>query len=192
MPRGDANPGLAYVYANALYDVAAQQGLVTEVEEELLALQQVLRAEPRFRLFLESPSVRLEEKRKVIRSLLDSFHRPLANFLCLVVHRQRLELLEMIVDEYHELANLALGIAELELAGARALLEDEAAQLTAVLEARMRRKVVIRQKVQPELLGGFVLKRGDLQWDTSLSRRLGRMLQRMAENKEAVGVWRED
>ncbi|MGD0094488.1 MAG: ATP synthase F1 subunit delta, partial [Planctomycetota bacterium] len=155
MASEQANSGVAYVYANALYDVAAQRGEVTEVEEELLALQQVLRAEPRFRGFLESPTVRLEAKHRVIRGLLESFHQPLVNFLCLVVHRQRTELLERIVDEYHELANVALGIAEIDLAGARALLEDETAQLTAVLEAKLQRKVKIRQQVRPELLGGF-------------------------------------
>lgn len=192
MPSATANIGAAYVYANALYDVAAKRGEVTEVEEELMALQQALRAEPRFRLFLDSPSVRREAKLKVIRELLKSFHQPLVNFLCLVVHRQRLDLLDMIVDEYHELANVALGIAEMDLAGARALREDEIAQFIAALEAKLKRKVKIRQKVRPELLGGFVLKREDMQWDTSLSRRLSRLVQRLAENKEAIGVCRDD
>lgn len=192
MPREEASFGLAQVYANALYDVAAQIGHVTEVEEQLLALQQMLHTEPRFCLFLESPTILVEEKRKVIRALLESFDRPLHNFLCLLVHRQRTELLDMIVDAYHELANLALGIAEMELAAARLLTADEQARLEAMLEAKMGRKVVIRQRARPELLGGFVLKRGDLQWDTSVSRRLGRLVRRMAENKAAVGVWRQD
>ena len=85
---------------------------------------------------------------------------------------------------------VALGIAEMELEGARLLTADEEAQLTAMLGPKMQRKVVIRQKTRPELLGGFILKRGDLQWDTSLSRRLARLVRRMAENKTAVGVWR--
>jgi len=190
MPSGEANLGLAQVYANALYDVAAQRGHVPEVEEELLVLQQVLRSDPHFRLFLESPTILVETKQKVIRVLLEGFHQPLTNFLCLLVHRQRTGLLDMIVDAYHELGNLALGIAEMELQGARLLTADEEAQLAAMLAAKMQRKVVIRQKARPELLGGFILKRGDLQWDTSLSRRLGRLVRRMAENKAAAGVWR--
>jgi F-type H+-transporting ATPase subunit delta len=192
MPSEAANLGLAHVYANALYDVAASCGQVTGVEEELLALQQMLRAEPRFRLFLESPTIRVAEKHRVIRILLEGFSHPLRNFLCLLVRRQRSQQLDMIVDAYHELANLALGIAEMELAGARLLTADELARLAAMLEAKMRRKVVIRQRARAELLGGFILKRGDLQWDTSVSRRLARLVHHMAENKAAVGVWKEE
>jgi F-type H+-transporting ATPase subunit delta len=192
MPRKEANLSLAHVYAHALYDVAAQQGHVTEAEEELLALQAMLHAEPKLRRFLESPTIRVDQKHTIIRGLLESFHQPVVNFMCLVVKRQRIELFDEIVDEFHETANLALGIAEMLLESARQLTPEEAAQLKDMLEAKMQRKVAIREKIRPELLGGFVLRRGDLQWDASVSRRVGRLMDRIAESKQGLAVWKDE
>ena len=192
MPHNEASLSLAHVYAHALYDVAAQQGHVQEAEEELLALEGMLHAEPRFQRFLETPTVPLPQKRMVVREILRSFHQPVVNFLCLLVDHQRLGLLKMIIDEYHELANMAQGIAELHMEAARALDPGELQQLTAVLAGQMRRRVVIRQRVRPELLGGFVLRRGDRQWDSSVSRRIHRLVRRMEANRrEGAMLWQE-
>lgn len=183
---------LGHVYAHALFDVASQQKAVTEVEEELLALREMVRAEPRLKLFLESPVIAAKTKHKVIRELLAQFHQPVVNFICLVVDRQRMELLDEIIASYHELANMAQGISEMQLESARALMPEEIQRLTATMEAKMRRKVVIRQTEHPELLGGFILRRGDLQWDASVSRRLRRLTTRMAESKEGIEhAWKD-
>lgn len=191
MPGYAGTLTLAHVYAKALYDVAAEQRRVTETEEEMLALLRLTRMEPAFHRFLESPVLAKEQKRKVICANLQRLSQPLLNFLCLLVDRRRLKLLDEIAEEFHDLANQAQGIAEMELESARALTADEKAQLQVVMEAKTQRKVVIRETAKPELLGGFILKSGDTQWDTSVLSRTQRLVRLLAANREAIGVWRE-
>jgi F-type H+-transporting ATPase subunit delta len=191
MGQSEHETGLAHIYAHALFDVASQQKLVTEVEEQLLAIEQILRIEPRVLLFLESPTIAVAKKRDVIRGVLKDFHQPVVNFVCLIVDRMRLELLTKIIVAFHDLANMAQGIAEMELTSARTLTPEELAQLKTMLAQKMQRKVEIRERVQPDLLAGFVVKRGDLQYDGSVSRRVQRLMKGMAEAKSGATLWKD-
>jgi F-type H+-transporting ATPase subunit delta len=188
MGQSEHETGLAHIYAHALFDVASQQKLVTEVEEQLLVIEQILRTEPRVLRFLESPTIAVAKKQSVIRGVLKDFHQPVANFVCLIVDRMRLGLLTKIITAFHDLANMAQGIAEMELTSARALTPEEREQLKEMLAQKMQRKVEIRERVQP---AGFVVKRGDLQFDGSVSRRVQRLMKGMAEAKSGATLWTE-
>ncbi|MCY3020401.1 MAG: ATP synthase F1 subunit delta [Planctomycetota bacterium] len=191
MAHNDNIQGLAQVYAAALFDVATELGNVDAVENEILALQEVLSGDKRLRLFFDTPTVPFPAKRRVLVAALAGFTKPVRNFMCLLVQRQRVELFDRIVQEFHDHCNRAAGIAEFDLTSARALLPDEMEQLKAALVARMKRKVEVREEVRPELLGGLILQHRDTQWDASLLRRLRAVVSRMQAVKGGAGLWRE-
>ncbi|MCZ7646385.1 MAG: ATP synthase F1 subunit delta [Planctomycetota bacterium] len=185
----EASESLAFVYAEALYDAAVESGSLVRVEEELLALKGLLAADPRYLRFFETPTVGFDDKRKVVGSVFGGLSKELANFLLVTIRKGRVGMLPAIVDAFHEHANRKAGIAEFTVISARALEDGERNVLRQRLEQGLKRKIEIREKVEPELLGGFVLAHEDQRWDCSLIHRLGRLVDRVESVKPNLGIW---
>jgi ATP synthase F1 delta subunit len=181
---------LAYIYAEALYDAASEMGVLSQVQEELVAFQQALRQDPRLLLFLDSPVIRFEDKCSAMRSLAQ-LTQPGFNFMRVLVSRQRVELLDQIIEAFREHCNRKAGLAEVELAGARELGPDEAARLTQILERRLGRRVALRQRASPELLGGFVLTHDDCVYDASVSHHLRRLMEQIGAARSGLRFYSE-
>jgi len=180
MARKKAGASLAYIYAEALYDAAVDAGVLPEVQEELLAFRDMLERYPRLALFLDSPTISLEKKQQVLGGLTQATHtltQPGLNFLRVLVRRQRVELMDLIIDAFHDHCNKKAGIAEVEVQSADALADDETERIRTVLGKVLERKVVLRTEVKPELLGGVVLTHRDRVFDASIRHQLTRMLE---------------
>jgi len=188
---GKATGSLATVYAEALYEVAQEARAHRQVEEELRLLEDLLTQDPTVRRFFETPTVTPGDKRKVIEDALKDFSPYTRNFLSVLVRKQRVGLLARIVEEFHTLANEKSGISEIMLESARPFEAAEKEQLAKTLAGMLGHEVVFLERVRPELLGGFVLRHKDRQWDTSLVSSLDRLVDRLEIAKEAVGVWAE-
>jgi len=188
---GKVTGNLATVYAAALYEVAREAHALQQVEEELRLLRDLLNKDLTLRRFFETPTVTPAKKRTVIEGALKELSTCTRNFLSVLVRKQRVGLLNRIVEAFHELANEKAGVAEMTLESARPFEAAEKEKLFKTLTSLLGRKVVFQERVRPELLGGFVLRHKDRQWDTSLISRLDRLVNRMKIAKEALGVWKE-
>ena len=106
--------------------------------------------------------------------------------------KRRVGLLDRIAEAFHLHANEKAGIAEMHLQSARVFEPAQKDKLARTLQEKLGRKVVLQESVRPELLGGFILRHQDRQWDTSLIHRLARLVSRMQVAKEALGVWAKE
>jgi F-type H+-transporting ATPase subunit delta len=175
---------IAAVYAHALYDVAKKDGIVERIEDELRAVDEMVCQEASLRRFLETPTVSLKEKEKVLRAVLTSFNPILLNFLLVGLEHRRLPgILGGVINAYHKLSNTAADIAELEIRSARKLEASELAAINSTMQKKLGRTIKLRETVEPKLLGGFVLSHGDIQWDASVQYRLKALIGKMEETK---------
>jgi len=188
MASYQAGESIAHVYAEALYDVTAEQGQVVQIEQELQVLAQALSAEPRLLRFLETPTVSLEDKRKVLSSALKGVSKPILNLMLLAIDHGRIGLFGAIVNAYHRHANDKAGIAEVDVSSARTLDEHEIERLKTMLSAKLKRKIALKPQVRPELLGGMVVLHGGRAWDASLSHRLERIVEKVEEVKATAKI----
>jgi F-type H+-transporting ATPase subunit delta len=179
MAQKNAGRGLAFIYAQALFEAAFEAEVVEQIEEQLLALRGALDKDPQALMFLETPTLPFEDKQKVLEEALKNCHRLLVNFMCLMARNQRVGVFGQMVDIFHELANAKAGIAEFEVFSAAQLLPDELERLKAVLHKQTGRTAVLRETVAPGLLGGLLLKHGDKRWDTTLAHSLVRLVEQM-------------
>lgn len=158
-------------YAAALYDLAQTDDMgLTGAAQELLEQTQLWKA-------LTSPAVQVEEKKELIRSA-----APLAGleslqaFLCLLVEEGHLDLFPDILEEVHQLELAADGGAVCIMTCAhqpdQAALDDVR---RAVCRLRNLDRVVLQVKIDPELLGGFVLEVQGVTYDRSVKGRLERL-----------------
>lgn len=102
------------------------------------------------------------------------------NFLKLLAENRRLALLPEIAAQFAVLRAEAEGSADVEVSTAMELSPEQLARLGAALAQRLNRKVQLTQKIDPALIGGAIVRHGDLVFDGSLRGRLERMAAAMS------------
>ena len=158
-------------YAAALYDLAQTDNMgLTGAAQELLEQEQLWKV-------LTSSAVQVEEKQELIRSAAPlAGLEPLQAFLCLLAEEGHLDLFPDIVEEVHQLELAADGGAVCVMTCAhkpdQAALDDVR---RAVCRLRNLDRVVLQVKIDPELLGGFVLEVQGVTYDRSVKGRLERL-----------------
>ena len=158
-------------YAAALYDLAQTDDMgLTGAAQELLEQKQLWKA-------LTSSAVEVEEKKELIRSAAPlAGMEPLQAFLCLLAEEGHLDLFPDILEEVHQLELAADGGAVCVMTCAhkpdQAALDDVR---KAVCRLRNLDRVVLQVKINPELLGGFVLEVQGVTYDRSVKGRLERL-----------------
>ena len=158
-------------YAAALYDLAQTDNMgLTGAAQELLEQEQLWKV-------LTSSAVRVEEKKELIRSAAPlAGLEPLQAFLCLLAEEGHLDLVPDILEEVHQLELAADGGAVCVMTCAhkpdQAALDDVR---RAVCRLRNLDRVVLQVKIDPELLGGFVLEVQGVTYDRSVKGRLERL-----------------
>ena len=158
-------------YAAALYDLAQTDNMgLTGAAQELLEQEQLWKV-------LTSSAVRVEEKKELIRSAAPlAGLEPLQAFLCLLAEEGHLDLFPGILEEVHQLELAADGGAVCVMTCAhkpdQAALDDVR---RAVCRLRNLDRVVLQVKIDPELLGGFVLEVQGVTYDRSVKGRLERL-----------------
>jgi F-type H+-transporting ATPase subunit delta len=163
------------IYANALFEAAKEQGRIDvarrELGEFLAALEQV----PELRALLESPEIDTHERVRALRSILTEVDELVRNFLLLVAEKGRAHELPAIAREFEALVAREEGILDVELTTAVELSDEEARRILERIEGVSERKLRATRKVDPNLIGGFVLQAGSHRVDASVRARLQRL-----------------
>ena len=160
-------------YALALTQEAARTGQAAAVDADVVFLGETLDGSRELRLFLRSPVVSRDKKENVLRSLFSERVSPLTmRFLSLLVSKQREALIPAVVEAVRVLRDTASGTVEARVRTAKPLTDDETAALRASLEARAGHPVRLSVEVQPDLIGGLVVRVGDVVYDRSVRHQL--------------------
>jgi F-type H+-transporting ATPase subunit delta len=166
---------IARPYARAAFEEARQNGGLAPWSEALQAAALVVK-DPRVETLLDNPRVTPGE----LANLVDEIAAvPLgehgANFVRTLADNHRLGYLPEIAELFDELKDDAEGVADVTVTSAAALDEAQRGKISAALERRLRRKVRLHCQTDPSLIGGAVLRAGDLVIDGSLRTRLERI-----------------
>ncbi|WP_027717620.1 F0F1 ATP synthase subunit delta [Desulfovirgula thermocuniculi] len=163
-------------YAEALYDLAAETGMVDRMEKELEAVCEAVRTSAELKKILHHPRITAEEKKGLIKDLFGGKVSPvMENFLYLLVDRKRETLLEEIRERFVDLANKARNIVRAEVTSAVELTAKEKEELQKVLGQITGKNVKVSYQVDPGVIGGVVVRIGDRVIDGSLRARLAAM-----------------
>jgi len=178
---GGIRASLAGRYASALFDLARDQRQIESVATSLDALAQALLDSKDFNELVTSPLVSREEAGKAFGALApDLGLDPItANFLGVLARNGRKNELRNVIRAYRRLAAEHRGETTAEVITARPLNDDQLAALRQQLRARAGRDVAIEAAVDPNLLGGIVVKLGSQQVDASIRTKLNRLAQAM-------------
>ena len=172
---------IASVYAQALLDAALSGGpaAVADAVEELDAVvAELLDRFPKFDAVLASALVSPEEKSAVIERTLAGRVTPLVvHFLKVVAHHGRLDCLRAIRRQVHALWDRRRNRIRVEFTTAAPVSPEMARQVVESIRAKLGGEPVLEQKTDPELIGGAVLKIGDVVYDGSIANQLRNLRQ---------------
>ena len=143
-----------------------------QVSEELADFAAAVHDVPELRAALRNPQLEASTKVAVLDELTGGSDELLRNFLRLVAEKGRIGSIEEIAREFDRLMAREERRLNVELTTARELADDEARELLGQIEQASGRKVEATRRVDPELIGGFVLQAGSMRVDASVRGRL--------------------
>lgn len=167
------------MYARALFEAAKEGGRLTEVREELADFVQVVREVPELHALLRSPQLDRQAKRSALEALLGRAEELVRSFLLLSAEKGRSGQVEEIYREFERLVAAEERRLAVELTTAYELSEEEAGAIIGQIEQASGRSVEATYRVDPEVIGGLVLRAGTLRVDASVRGRLERLRQEL-------------
>jgi F-type H+-transporting ATPase subunit delta len=165
---------IARVYAEALLNAAERQHEGDAVFEQLDSLvKDLFRADPQFEAFLASSAVGRHHKAEVIQSVFGPRASELfLNFLLVLNEHERLDLLRPILQIYQALRDQRARRMRVQVRSAVPLPEDQRQRLLQELKDTFHLEPILATEVEPDLLGGMVVRVGDWVYDASVRTQL--------------------
>jgi F-type H+-transporting ATPase subunit delta len=166
---------IARPYARAAFEEARAHEALGPWSKALRVAAEVV-TDPRVKVLLGNPHVTPDELAQLVTSIAGSrLGDPGANFVRTLAANRRLSFLPEIAARFDALKDTAEGVADVTVTSAAALNEAQRSRLAAALEKRLQRKVRLHCEIDPNLIGGAVVRAGDLVIDGSVSARLNRI-----------------
>lgn len=166
---------IARPYANAVFGIANQKGEMAAWSETLAVLAQSAN-DAEMEAMIASPSVTDEQVIEVLLSILgDDVAGEARPFLALLAENKRLSLLGDIAEIYEQLRSEAEQVMTADVSTAKPLTSEQEAAISAALKQRTGRDVTLNVEVDESLLGGAIIRAGDLIIDGSALGKLNRL-----------------
>jgi F-type H+-transporting ATPase subunit delta len=172
---------LAEVYARALFEVAREHGKLDELREQLGQFADALDEHRELAVFFFSPYFSTKEKQDGLARLLDGPDEEFVNFLSLLIENHRMPVIFRIRQRFEQLWEEENKTLPVEITSAIELDQATTDSLGESIGQRAGRKVVLATRVDPDILGGIVVKIGNSILDASIRTRLEQLRRHVAQ-----------
>src|SRR5690606_12780242 len=163
-------------YAKSLLDLAQEEGKLEAVKRDMEQFAAVLKANPELRAVLENPIMKQDKKSSSLDALFGGKTDPsVSAFFGIMVRKGRAGLLYATAQEFIRAYNEVKGIVHATVTSAATLSAENLDTLRNVLSKEVNAEVVLRNNVDPSLIGGFVVNVGDRQIDASIAGKLKKL-----------------
>jgi len=164
---------LAREYGDGLYALTEEEHISDEVLSQLQVLSRCFREQPDFLRLLGNMSLSRAERIAIVDNALRSqVHPYLLNFLKILLERNALSEFDGCLAAFTALYNREHGIVEATVTTAEALDDGQRDRMIQKLSAMSGRKVVLKEKIDPSLMGGVLLEMDGQRYDNTLKTRL--------------------
>lgn len=169
-------------YAQALTQEAQSTGQLDAVDSDVSMLTETLAESGELRRLLGSPIVARDKKAAVLTRLFkDKVSDVTMRFVDLLVSKAREGDLADVLDAYRQLRDERTGTVEATVRTAKPLAPEQISDLQTALEARSGSTVRMRYEIDPSLIGGLVVRLGDVVYDQSVKHQLDTLRGQLAE-----------
>lgn len=179
-----SNPRAASRYAKALVDLSIERNILDRVKADMELVGTSISESREFRNFLASPVIKPAQKKTALKAIFSaSVSNETALFLALLVSHGREGLTAEVIKHFTKMYLKAKGITRAQLTISIPLPDELRERFrTAVRQMSTEGEVLLEENVNPEIIGGFVLRVNDNQIDTSVSGQLRKLQQQYKDN----------
>lgn len=174
---------VAHRYAKSLIDLALEQGSLEKAKEEMEFVLNTIRSSKDLQLMLKNPIVKSDKKVAILNQIFEGkVGKVFTTFITLMAKKKREMYLESIaaafIQQYKDHKNIITAV----ITTANGLDENLRKKVMQVVKDSVNSEVELVEKVNKDLIGGFVLRVGDKQVDASISRKLKNLNRTFNEN----------
>ena len=167
-----ASTRAAIRYAKAILEIADSKKVAVEVNNDMTLIASTIKNNQELSTFIQSPTVKVEVKESALLEVFANANAVTKSLFHLLFINKRFGILEAIALEYNKLYDMVNGV---EVAQVTTAIQMDAALETKVLAkiaSFSDKKITIENTVDASIIGGFILKIGDKQYNASVANRL--------------------
>lgn len=169
------------VYAQALFEAARESGTLEATGADLESFVAAMREAKDLTAILYNPRVGANAKKKIVSELTTGGDPMFMNGVKLLIDKGHAPLLMDFNERFQQLLKKEQGLIEVEITSAIELPEEARAKIRKRIEEATSKKVEIRETVDADIVGGLVLRFGDIIVDGSLKSRLEQLRSRLVQ-----------
>ena len=170
-------------YAKSLIDLSEEQNTLEAVRKDIELFLKTCRENPQLQAILKNPIVGLDKKANIMDGLFGGkLNEMILSFFRIVIRKGRSEILYATAKEFINQYNILKNVVKATVTSASPLSKENISHIEDVVKQATKGEVVLTTHVDPDLIGGFILKVGDKQFDTSLSSKLKKIRKEFEQN----------
>ncbi len=169
-------------YAKALLDLAKEQNIADAINADMTLVGSTIVANNDLKLLLESPIVKIENKATALKEIFANTNAVTTELINVLVQNKRITLLSAIAKEYNALFDHENGIQKAYVTTAVALTEAMNTQVLDKVKELTGKQAVIENTIDESILGGFVLRVGDIQYNASIANNFNKLKRTFSQN----------
>lgn len=171
-------------YAKATLNLAKEKGLAKEINNDMLLIDKTIEENHDLLNMLKSPIIKSAVKKSILTKLFEGKVNVISlGLIRLLIENKRLPLLPLVAVEYTVIYDFLKGVEIAHVTSAVPLNKDLENRILKKVREMSGKDISLKNIIDPSIIGGFILRVGDKQYDSSISSRLNQLSANFADNK---------
>jgi F-type H+-transporting ATPase subunit delta len=167
-----ASTRAAIRYAKAILEIAESKGVAVAVSEDMNSIASTINGNLELSTFIQNPTLKVEVKENALLEVFANTNGVTKSLFHLLFENKRFEILEAIALEYNVLYDIMNGVEVAKVTTAIPMDAALEAKVLAKIATLSDKKITIENSVDASIIGGFILRIGDKQYNASIANRL--------------------
>ncbi|WP_396166015.1 ATP synthase F1 subunit delta [Flavobacterium sp.] len=162
-------------YAKAILDIAQTSGKADAVNNDMKSIVTAVSESADLKDFLTSPIIKIEVKKSALSEIFSNVEKETNSLFHLLFENKRFEILEAIAIQYNKLFDESNGIEVAKVTTAFPITAELETKVLAKIAEFSNKKITIQNIIDPTIIGGFILRVGDQQYNASVASKLSEL-----------------
>ncbi|WP_396169486.1 ATP synthase F1 subunit delta [Flavobacterium sp.] len=159
-------------YAKAILEIADSKKVASQVSADMALVSSTINTNLELNTFIQSPTINVEQKESALLAIFADSNAVTKSLFRLLMENKRFEILDAIALEYNKLFDIMNGVEVAKVTTAIAMDAALEAKVSAKIATFSNKKITIENTIDPAIIGGFILRIGDKQYNGSVANRL--------------------
>ena len=167
-----ASTRAAIRYAKAILEMADAIGVTKEVSSDMTLIGSTINENEELSMFIQNPTIKVEDKENALQAIFTDINGVTKGLFRLLLENKRFEILATITEEYNKLFDQLNGVEVAIVTTASPMSAELEAKVMAKIKEFSDKNITIENIIDESIIGGFILRIGDMQFNASVTNRL--------------------